>query len=1030
MHHLGFPSVKWYLMESKRTYGLTPKAVNIILPKELKRPRVLLQSALIFLPIMAVIVLMSFYVYRSDLSRNMKEIRESSQKTMFDKQQCLAKKIEDTIQDLHFIASLPEAPDAFENPRGTAAERVKETLISLSNAKTVYDQLRYLDTSGKEVLRINYDPLKGAYTVTESQLQEKKHRYYFPAAQQLEANDVYISPFDLNIEHREIEWPHKPTLRFARSVFDRYEEKCGIAIINFRGKPLFDTLGFHGIVRHEKLMLLNDEGFYLTGAPDENNWGFMFPGTEKATTFAAHFSDEWTRISGTAEGQFHTKSGLFTFKKVYPLPSNSSASSNNFYWYMVSFVPENRLMTIVPAKLDYITLTILTGLILFTGTLALTTRIERSRRSRKDLEKLATEIQAFYDHSPTLIAIFSPDGEYLMVNKATSEFLGMPAEKIVGKSFADLLHPELVKVFMERTGKVIETNSPITVRDYISISNRTRYFHSVIFPISSENGRPSMLGTSSVDITDQILYQNVLKENETRFRSLFEGSPDAIFLADASSGTITRANEKASTLTGYTRDELIGKHFNSLHPEDQREIIVISFREKETEARKSVTSMPTESFVQHKDGPKIPVEITSHEMKLDNRDIIYSIFRDITIRKKTESELQEKTIMLETVTESVPAYIYMKNRDLRYTFINRYGLEQHDHLSPERLTGKNDYDIFPETIANHYRSTDKTVMETGQPLMNMEEEVVLPDGSCVPVLTNKFPLFNKQGEIEGIIGISMDRSEQKTAEERNRKLENQLRSSHKLETLGTLSGGIAHDFNNILTPIIGFTEIAIDTLPPDSDTLQDLQAVLKAAKRAKKLVQQILTFSRQEPQNLLPQQLQPLIRESMDFLRHSIPSTVRTEQIIEEFDDTVMCDASQVQQIVMNLCTNAWQAMETEPKTLTVELRKITINSLTAANHKNLKEHQPYARITVHDTGKGMEKEEIDRMFDPFYTTKEVGKGTGLGLSVVYGIVRGHNGEITVESTKSRGTSISVFLPLMTKQQQQKTYSNEKDSGH
>ncbi len=1004
--------------------------MNTILPKELKRPRVLLQSALIFLPIMAVIVLMSFYIYRSDLLRNMKEIRESTQKTMLDKQQCLVKKIEDTIQDLHFIASLPEAPDALENPRGTAAERTKETLISLSNAKTVYDQLRYLDTSGKEVLRINYDPLKGAYTVEESQLQEKKHRYYFTAARQLETSDVYISPFDLNIEHREIEWPHKPTLRFARSVFDRHGEKGGIAVINLLGKPLVDALGFQDTVRHEKLMLLNDEGFYLTGAPDNNNWGFMFPGTEKATTFAAHFSDEWTRIRDAAEGQFRTKSGLFTFKRIYLLPESTSNRSDDFYWHMISFVPENRLKTIAPAKLDYITFTLFTGLILFAGTLALTIRIEHSNQSRKDIEKLAAEIQAFYEHSPTLITICSPDGKYLMTNKATAEFLGMPAEKIIGRNFADLLPPELVKVLLERTGKVVATNTPLTVKDHIKINNHERYFHSVIFPIRSENGSPSVLGVSSVDITDQILYQKVLKDNEIRFRSLFEGSPDAIFLADASSGIITRANEKASTLTGLTRDELAGKHLTSLHPEDQQEIVAESFRKNETEARKSVTSLPMESFVQHKDGRKIPVEIISHKMRLDNRDIIYNIFRDISIRKKTESELQEKTIVLKTVTESVPAYIYMKNRDFRYTFINRYGREQHDRLSPEQLTGKTDYDIFPETTANHYRSADKTVMETGQPLVNMEEEVVLPDGTCIPVLTNKFPLFNKQGEIEGIIGISMDRSEQKTAEERNRKLEDQLRSSQKLETLGTLSGGIAHDFNNILTPIIGFTEIAIDTLPPESDTLQDLQAILKAAKRAKKLVQQILTFSRQEPQNLLPQQLQPLVRESMDFLRHSIPSTVRTEQIIEDFDDTVMCDASQVQQIVMNLCTNAWQSMETEPKTLTVELRKITIGSFMAASYKNLREHQSYARITVHDTGKGMEKEEIDRMFDPFYTTKEVGKGTGLGLSVVYGIVRGHNGEITVESTKGKGTSISVFLPLMTKQQQQKNDSDEKDSGH
>ena len=884
------------------------KNMNVILPKELKCHRVQLQSSLIFFPLMTVIVLMSFHIYRSDLSRNMKEIRDASQKNMLEKQQCLTKKIEDTIQDLHFLASLPEASNALENPHGIAAERVKKILVSLSNAKTVYDQLRYLDTKGKEVFRINYDPLKGAYPVTESQLQEKNHRYYFKAAVQLKKKNVYISAFDLNIEHREIEKPHKSTIRFARSVLDRYGEACGIAVINLLGKPLVETFGFHGAVRHNKLMLLNHEGYYLTGAPDKNNWGFMFPGTEKAVTFATTFPDEWKRISNTADGQFYTKNGLFTFKKIYPLPESALTCSDNFYWYMVSFVPENRLKAIAPAKLDYITLALFTGLVLFAGTLALTVRIERSHQSRKDLEKLAGEMQAFYNHSPTLITICSPDGEYLMINKATSELFKIPTDKIAGKNFADLLPPDLAGVFLERTRKVTATNSPITVKDHIKINNHERYFHSVIFPIRSENGFPSMLGISSVDITER---------------------------------------EKAL-------------------------------------------------------------------MNL----------------KESERKLQKKTIMLETVTESVPAYIYMKNREFRYTFTNRYALEQHDYLSPEQLRGKTDYDFFSEETANTFRSSDKKVVETGQPLINMEEEFFLPDGTNVPVLTNKFPLFNKQGKIEGIIGISMDRTEQKAAEERNRKLETQLRNSHKLETLGTLSGGIAHDFNNILTPIIGFTEIALDTLPTKSQTAQDLHAVLKAAKRAQKLVKQMLTFSRQEPQNLEPQRLQPLIRESMDFLSHSIPSTIRTEQFIEEFDNMVMCDATQVQQIVMNLCTNAWQAMEAEPKTLLVELRKTTIDSIMAASHKNLRENQSYAKIVVHDTGKGMAKDEIDRMFDPFYTTKEVGKGTGLGLSVVYGIVRGHNGEITVESTKGKGTSISVFLPIMTNQQQQKNDNNETDSGH
>ncbi|UZJ42755.1 hypothetical protein OO006_06930 [Prosthecochloris sp. SCSIO W1101] len=138
---------------------------------------------------------------------------------------------------------------------------------------------------------------------------------------------------------------------------------------------------------------------------------------------------------------------------------------------------------------------------------------------------------------------------------------------------------------------------------------------------------------------------------------------------------------------------------------------------------------------------------------------------------------------------------------------------------------------------------------------------------------------------------------------------------------------------------MGFTEIAIHNLPPESDAIQDLHAVLKAAKQAKRLVQQILTFSRQEPQNLLPQKLQPLIKESLDFLIHSIPTTVKIEKLIEEFDDMIMCDASQIQQIIMNLCTNAWQAMETEPRILTVVLKKTIIEEFMASSHKNLKEN-------------------------------------------------------------------------------------------
>ena len=248
------------------------------------------------------------------------------------------------------------------------------------------------------------------------------------------------------------------------------------------------------------------------------------------------------------------------------------------------------------------------------------------------------------------------------------------------------------------------------------------------------------------------------------------------------------------------------------------------------------------------------------------------------------------------------------------------------------------------------------------------------------------------------------------AEETQEKLEAQLLQAQKLETIGTLAGGIAHDFNNILTPIFGYLNLAQQELPPDNPVHARLEQVLRASSRAKDLVQQILVFSRKAEQERKPMQLHFIVKEALKLLKASLPSTIEIKQNIDSEAGTVLADPTQIHQMIMNICTNAYQAMFGSGGTLEINLKKFEVTSAFAKMHPNLGEGS-YVLLTISDTGHGMDSETVASIFEPFYTTKEVGEGTGLGLSIVHGIVMSHDGEITVYSEPGVGTAFNIYLP-------------------
>ncbi len=245
-----------------------------------------------------------------------------------------------------------------------------------------------------------------------------------------------------------------------------------------------------------------------------------------------------------------------------------------------------------------------------------------------------------------------------------------------------------------------------------------------------------------------------------------------------------------------------------------------------------------------------------------------------------------------------------------------------------------------------------------------------------------------------------------------KQLETNLRQAQKMEAIGTLAGGIAHDFNNLLFPIIGYTEMTMRNLPEKSTDRNNLKEVLNATTHATDLVKQILAFSRQREQERKPIKVQTVLKEVLKLIRASLPSTIELLQEIDKECCFVMADSTQIHQVIMNLCTNAYHAMMDKGGVLKVTLSELEINSEDFVLNPDLQPGQ-YLKLSVSDTGQGIEQNIVERIFDPYFTTKEQGKGTGLGLSVVHGIVKSYNGDIRLDSNPGKGTTFTVYLPVI-----------------
>lgn len=483
--------------------------------------------------------------------------------------------------------------------------------------------------------------------------------------------------------------------------------------------------------------------------------------------------------------------------------------------------------------------------------------------------------------------------------------------------------------------------------------------------------------------------------------SIVANMPSGMMLLNKD-GVLAIANEQAMDMLGMRQGEMAGRHISEFLHEDQmveglRNDIVhgSNFKNREINLRT-------------RGGDSLPVSMSRSVMKDDDGDAtgIVCLATDLTYAKEKERLLRESEEKYRDLVENINEVVYSLDEKGRLTYINpriRTLMGYH----PEELLGR-DFNrlVHPadlEEVAKRFRDV------LAGYAWSHEFRVLDKTGEVRWVYSSNRPA-RKDDVIIGVQGTLMDVTGRRKSEEEKLRLETDLRRSQKMEAVGTLAGGIAHNFNNILYPIMGYAEMALEDLPEDSPVREELEGILTATHRAKDLVKQILAFSHVTKESFHPQDPRPIMDDVITFIKGVLPSTIRIETRLDDNAGFVIGDRAQLHQMLLNLCTNAYQAMASKGGVLELRLERFQPSSQEVI--PGLPPGSgPYMRFSVIDTGEGMPQEVMDRIFDPYFTTKPVGEGTGMGLAVTHAMVEKHGGVIQVFSQPGKGARFDILLP-------------------
>ena len=510
-----------------------------------------------------------------------------------------------------------------------------------------------------------------------------------------------------------------------------------------------------------------------------------------------------------------------------------------------------------------------------------------------------------------------------------------------------------------------------------------------------------VLGKMGQQITMQL---DTLKKTTHFLESLKNTDPDAILIL-TETGRITETNETMQVKYGYNYNDLSGKSIHDISGNDlSAELVDFNIKEALNKNDKSF-----QWRIKSKDGTFVPVVVRLRKMVIGDDVYIISFLTDIRELIKAESEKKKSEEkykwLVENLSDEYFFYTIDKNMDLSYispSIQNILGYSVDDYIKNyKKYRTDNIINKESERHRSLILSKDKT---------KASYDLVITDinGKQHIIEITESAVFSSKNKVVSIEGIAHDVTDKRSAMEKTR-------VSQKMEAIGNLAGGIAHDFNNVLGAMLGYTELAISETEQDTPVNVYLSEILKASKRASQLVKQILTFSRQSKNERDYIDLDSLIKEVINLLKTSIPVNVKLKYQKIKNPGLVLADSVQIHQVLVNLVTNAHQALSDKKGVIDISLDSALITETSSSITGLQINPGNYALITIRDNGHGIEKNLIDRIFEPYYTTKKHGQGTGLGLSVVHGIIKSHYGKIEIDSVIDEGTAFYIYLPVSDK---------------
>ena len=534
---------------------------------------------------------------------------------------------------------------------------------------------------------------------------------------------------------------------------------------------------------------------------------------------------------------------------------------------------------------------------------------------------------------------------------------------------------------------------------------------SIYFSLLRVNEVRNRLDSDRKELSEEIQrrerIEEELRESEKRYRDLYENANDIIYTIDLK-GNFTAVNKTTEEITGYSQSEALQLNIADVVAPDHQERVWKNI------GRRVAGEDPEDKYeldILAKDGTRIPVEVSTRLIKSDGRPTgIQGVARDIRERKKSEAELRESEARFRSYFELPLVGIAISSPEKKWLEVNDKMCEILGY-SREEMLGLTWAEItHPDDLAGNVELFERTL--AGElPHYSLEKRFVRKDGAVVFVRISARPVLSSNNTPQYFVGIFEDITKQKRAEEERLQLEERIQQTQKMESLGVLAGGIAHDFNNLLMGVLGHASVALRALPDTSPAIDSVRQIETAALRAADLAKQMLAYSGKGRFLLQPIDLNELVEEMAHLLEVSISKGAILKYNFALNLPAVEGDITQLRQVIMNLITNASEAIDGKSGVITV-CTGATECDEAYLNHSYIQDDLPkgmYVYLEVTDTGCGMSKETVEKIFDPFYTTKFTGRG--LGLSALLGIIRGHKGAIRVYSEKGKGTTMKILLP-------------------